>query len=125
VLGVVGQTQNIVQHLAQTENVNKMADNGTSRGPNIQCELSRLSYHGHSQLLSSYLCRKQQKENFSCNDCGHQLQDLTHLLLDCPASEPLRRAIFGTTATNFDLKSTPWGVARMLGFRGITPRPHP
>jgi len=32
------------------------------------------------------------KENSSCSACGHPLQDLTHLLLDCSASEPLRRA---------------------------------
>jgi len=32
----------------------------------------------------------------------HPLQDLTHLLLDCPASEPLLCAIFGTTSSIFD-----------------------
>jgi len=52
------------------------------------------------------------------------LQDLTHLLLDFPASEPLWRAIFGTTSI-FDLWSRPWGVTRLLGLRGIPPRPHP
>jgi len=35
-------------------------------------------------------------------------------LLDCPASEPLRRAIFGTTSSIFDLWSRPWGVTRLL-----------
>jgi len=39
------------------------------------------------------------------------LQDMTHLLLDCAASEPLRRAIFGTTSSIFDLWSRPWGVS--------------
>jgi len=29
--------------------------------------------------------------------------DMTHLLLDYPASKPLRRAIFGTTSSIFDL----------------------
>ena len=29
--------------------------------------------------------------------CGHPLQDLNHLLLDCPASEPLRKSIFGSS----------------------------
>jgi len=33
---------------------------------------------------------------------GHSLQDLTRLLLECPASEPLRRAFFGTTSFTFD-----------------------
>jgi len=41
-------------------------------------------------------------ENSSCSVCGHYLQDPTHLL-DCPASEPLRRAIFGSTSSVFDL----------------------
>jgi len=38
-------------------------------------------------------------EQSSCSACGHHLQDLTHLLLDCPASEPLWRAIIGTTSS--------------------------
>jgi len=53
------------------------------------------------------------------------LQDLTHLLLDSPASEPLRRAIFGTASSTFDLWSRPWGVARLLGLRGVPPRSQP
>jgi len=45
------------------------------------------------------------------------LQDLIHLL-DCPASEPRQRAIFGTTGTSiFDLLSRPWGVAQLLSLR--------
>jgi len=81
--------------------------------------------HGHSLLLSSYLCRIKRKVNSSCSACGQPLQDLTHLLLDCPASEPIWRAIFGTTSSFFDLWSRPWGVARLLGLRGVPPRPHP
>jgi len=72
---------------------------GTGPSHLIRCELSRLCCHGHSLLLSSYLCRIKWKENSSCSACGHPLQDLTHLLLDCPASEPLRRAIFGITSS--------------------------
>jgi len=62
-----------------------------------------------------------------CSACGHPLQDSTHLLLDCPAFEPLWRAIFGTTSSIFDLWSIsrPWGVARLLGRRGVPPRSHP
>jgi len=74
----------------------------------IRCELFRLRCHGHSLFLSSYLCRIKRKEN-SCSACGHPLRGLTHLL-DCPASEPLRHAIFDTTSI-FDLWSRPWGVA--------------
>jgi len=61
---------------------------------------------------------------FFMQHCGHPLQDLTHLL-DCPASEPLRRAVFGTASSIFDLWSRPWGVARLLVLRGVPPRPHP
>jgi len=54
----------------------------------------------HSKLcITSYLCKIKRKENSSCSACGHHLQDLTNLLLDCPASEPLRRAIFGITSS--------------------------
>ena len=68
-----------------------------------RCELSRLRCHGHSLLLSSYLHRISRKENFACSACGHPLQDLNHLLLDCPASEPLRKSIFGSSLSILDL----------------------
>ena len=63
----------------------------------ICCELSRLRCHGHSLLLSSYLDRISRKENSACSACRHPLQELNHLLLDCPASEPLRKSIFGSS----------------------------
>ena len=90
----------------------------------ILCELSRLRCHGHSLLLSSYLHMISRKENSAGSACGHPLQDLTHLL-DCPASEPLRKSIFGFSLSILDLWSRPWGVARLLGLRGVPPRPHP
>jgi len=74
---------------------------------------------GHSLLLSSYLlCRIKWKEN-SCCAFEQHLQDQTHL--DCPASEPFQRVIFGTTSV-FYLWFRPWGVTRLLGLRGIPPR---
>ena len=91
----------------------------------IRSELSRLRCHGHSLLLSSYLHRISRKENSDCSACGHPLQDLNHLLLDCPAFEPLRKSIFGSSLSILDLWSRPWGVARLLGLRGVPPRPHP
>ena len=91
----------------------------------IRSELSRLRCHGHSVLLSSYLHRISRKENSDCSACGHPLQDLNHLLLDCRASEPLRKSIFGSSLSILDLWSRPWGVARLLGLRGVPPRPHP
>ena len=77
----------------------------------IRCELSRLRCHGHSLLLSSYLHRIIRKENSACSASGHPLQDLNHLLLDCPASEPLRKSIFGSSLSILYLWSRPWGVA--------------
>ena len=62
----------------------------------IRSELSRLRCHGHSLLLSSYLHRISWKENSDCSACGHALQDPNHLLINCPASEPLRKSIFGS-----------------------------
>ena len=86
----------------------------------IRSELSRLRCHGHSLLLFSYLHRIIWKENSDCSVCGHPLQDL-----DCPASEPLRKSIFGSSLSVLDLWSRPWGVARLLGLRGVPPHPHP
>ena len=83
----------------------------------IRCELSRLRCHGHS-LLSSYLHRISRKENSACSACGHPLQDLNHVL-DCPASKPLRKSVFGSSLSILDLWSRPWGVARLLGLCGV------
>ena len=91
----------------------------------IRSELSRLCCHGHSLLLSSYLHRISRKENSDCSACGHPLQDLNHLLLDCRTSEPLRKSIFGSSLSILDLWSRPWGVALLLGLHGVPPRPHP
>ena len=92
----------------------------------IRCELSRLCCHSNSLLLSSYLHRISRKENSACSACGHPLQDLNHLLLDCLASEPpLRKSVFGSSLFILDLWSRPWGVARLLGLCGVPPCPHP
>ena len=50
---------------------------------------------------------------------------VSHLVLDCPVLDHLRPAIFGHTLSLLDLWSRPWGVARLLGLRGVDPRPHP
>ena len=81
----------------------------------VRCGLSRLRCHGHSLLVSSYLHRISRKENSACSACGHPLQDLNHLLLDCPASEPSRKSIFNSSLSILELWSRPWGVARLLG----------
>ena len=62
-----------------------------------RCALSRLRCNGHSTLLNSYLHRVGRAETPSCSNCGSEPQDLSHLVLDCPVLDPLRRAIFGHT----------------------------
>ena len=42
--------------------------------------------------------------------CGHPLQDLNHLLLDCRASEPLRKSIFGSFLSLFSIYGPDLGV---------------
>ena len=91
----------------------------------IRYELPHLCCHGHSLLLSSYFHRISRKKNSACSACEHPLQDLNHLLLDCPASEPLLKSIFGSSLYILDLWSRPWGVARLLGLCGVPLHPHP
>ena len=90
-----------------------------------RCALSRLRCNGHSTLLNSYLHRVGRAETSSCSNCGSEPQDLSHLVLDCPVLDHPRRAIFGHTPSLLDLWSRPWGIARLLGLRGVDPRPHP
>ena len=86
--------------------------------------LSRLRCNEHSLLLSSYLSRMGRIENPSCSACGHSSQDISHLILHCPATDSLRRSLFGDSLSLYDLWSRPWGVARLLGLHGLPPCPH-
>ena len=90
-----------------------------------RCVLSRLRCNGHSLLLGSYLFRIGRIENPSCSACGHSSQDISHLILHCPATDSLRRSLFGDSLSLYDLWSRPWGVARLLGLHGLPPCPHP
>ena len=90
-----------------------------------RCVLSRLRCNGHSLLLGSYLSRIVRIENPSCSACGHSSQDTPHLILHCPATDSLRRSLFGDSLSLYDLWSRPWGVARLLELHGLPPCPHP
>ena len=90
-----------------------------------RCALSRLRCNEHSFLLSSYLSRIGRIENPSCSACGHSSQDTSHLTLHCPATDSLRRSLFGNSLSFYDLWSRPWGVARLLGLHGHPPWPIP
>ena len=80
-----------------------------------RCVLSRLRCNRHSLLLGSYLSRIGRIENPSCSACEHSSQDISHLILQCPATDSLRRSLFGNSLSLYDLWSRPWGVARLLG----------
>ena len=60
-----------------------------------RCVLSRLRCNGHSLLLGSYLSRIGRIKNPSCSTCGHSSQDISHLILHCPATDSLHRSLFG------------------------------
>ena len=90
-----------------------------------RCVLSRLRCNGHSLLLGSYLSRNGRIENPSCSACGHPSQDISHLILHCPATDSLRRSLFGNSLSLYDLWTRPWGVARLLGLHGLPPCPYP
>ena len=90
-----------------------------------RCVLSRLRCNGHSLLLGSCTSRIGRIGNPSCSACGHSSQDTSHLIVHCPATDSLRRSLFGDSLSLYDLWSRPWGVARLLGLHGVPPCPHP
>ena len=77
-----------------------------------RCVLSRLRWNGHSLLLSSYLSRIGRIKNPSCDACGHSFQDTSHLILHCPATDSLRRSLFG------DSLASGAGPEQLPGFWG-------
>ena len=89
----------------------------------VRCVLSRFCCNGHSLLLSSYLFRIG-IENPSCSACGHPSQDTSHLILHCPATDSLRRSLFGDFLSLCNLWTRPWGVSRLLGLHDLPPYFH-
>ena len=89
-----------------------------------RCVLSRLRCNGHSLLLGSYLSRIGRIKNSSCSACEHSPQDTSHLILHCPATDSLRRSLFGESLSLYDLWSRPRRIARLLGLHGLPPCPH-
>ena len=88
------------------------------------CVLSCFCCNGHNFLLGSYLSRIGRIENPSCSACGHPSQDTSHLVLQCLATDSLRRSLFGDSLSLYDLWSRPWGVVRLLGLHGFPPCPY-
>ena len=52
-----------------------------------RCVLFRLCCNGHSLLLSSYLLKIGRIGDLSFSACGHSSQDISHLILYCPATD--------------------------------------
>ena len=70
-----------------------------------RCVLTRLRCNGHSLLLGSYLSRIGRTENPSCSAYGHPYQDTFHLILHCPATDFLRRSLFGDSLSLYEWSS--------------------
>ena len=87
-----------------------------------RCVLSRLRCNGHSLLLGSYVSRIGKIENPTCSACGHSSQDTSHLILHCPATDSLRRSLFGDSLRPLvkALGSCPASVA---GWSSAMPHP--
>ena len=82
-----------------------------------RCVLSRLRSNGYGLLLSSYLSGIGRIENPSCSACGFSSQDISHLILNCPASDSLRRSLFVSLRPlfqalgSFPASGAPWSSA--------------
>ena len=85
-----------------------------------RCVLSRLRCNEHSLLLGSYFSRIGKIENPSCSAGGHSSQDISHLILHCPATDSLRHSLFGDsislrplvqTLVSFPASGAPWSSA--------------
>ena len=90
-----------------------------------RCVLSRLHCNGHSLLLSSYLFRIGRIENSSCSACGHSSQDISHLILHCPATDsaPLTLLrLFLFTIFSSDLREFPGFWCSMVFHHAHIPR---
>ena len=68
--------------------------------------LCSLVCNGHSLLLGSYLSSIGRIENSSCSACGHLSQDISHLILHCPATDSLHRSLFGDSLSLWPLVQT-------------------
>ena len=64
------------------------------RGTSAHCVLCRFYCHEHCLLLSSYRCRVGRIENPSCSACEHPSQDISHLILHCPAMDSALLALW-------------------------------
>ena len=62
-----------------------------------QVNLARVR-SGHHLMFGETRHRYNQEEDPSCPRCGHDIEDMTHWLLECPGTMAARRDIFGTAS---------------------------
>ena len=89
------------------------------------CILSRLCCNERSLLLSSHLSRIGGIESPSCSAYGHLPQDISNLILHCPARDSFCTARFLATLSLYDLWSKPWGSCLASGAPWSSAMPHP
>ena len=90
-----------------------------------RCVLSRHCCNGHTLLLNSYLFRIGRIESPSCSVCRHPSQNNSHLILQCPTADSLRRSLFGDSLSLYDQWSRHLGVSRLPGRPWPSAMPHP
>ena len=73
----------------------------------VCCVLSGIRCNGHSLLLGSYPSNFGRANNASCSACRHSSQDISHLILYCPAMDSLHRSLFGYSLSLYDLWPRP------------------
>ena len=73
---------------------------------------------GHSLLLSFYLTRIGRMEISSCSACGRLIQDTSHLILHCSATESLHCSLFCDSL--FLTTTSGPGPGELPGFCGST-----
>ena len=89
------------------------------------CVLSRPRRSGHSFLSGSYLSRIGRIENPLCSARGHSSQDISHLILHCPATDSMRRSLFVflrplvQTLGNCPASGAPWSSAMPFPLEGV------
>ena len=118
------RTGGVLSHRNSSQHTSSLDFHRGTRAPSsrLLCFFC-LRCNGHSLLLSSYLFRIGRIENPSCSACGHSSLDISHLILHCPLTGSAPFALWGHCL--YDLWSRPWGIARLLGLRGLPPSPHP
>ena len=97
---VLSRTGSVLSHLnSSTHRFPRFPPRSLVLPRHARCVLSRLRCNGHSLLLGFDLSRIGRIENPSCSACGHWSQNTFHLILHCPATDSLRRSLFGDSVS--------------------------